>query len=141
MNAYALGWKRFFDVKGRSCRKELWMWYIINFLIGSVLFAVPFIVSGLTAYSKASNGGFMDVLSTVFSSMGFGIIPWCIFTIAAGIGLFTVQWRRLHDRGHSFGFFFIYLIPIVGPLILFVVLYFMPSIPNDNKYGPVPKCD
>ncbi|MGG7036757.1 MAG: DUF805 domain-containing protein, partial [Flavobacterium sp.] len=50
----------------------------------------------------------------------------------------SVSVRRLHDVGKSGWFFFIVLIPIVGPIWLLILL-FTAGDQGENKYGSDPK--
>ena len=44
--------------------------------------------------------------------------------------------RRYHDRGKAWSWFFVGLIPIVGPVWQMVELGFFPGQSYDNEYGP-----
>jgi uncharacterized membrane protein YhaH (DUF805 family) len=44
--------------------------------------------------------------------------------------------KRLHDRGKSPFWFLLLLIPLLGPLWLFIDLYFRRGTPGENQYGP-----
>jgi uncharacterized membrane protein YhaH (DUF805 family) len=61
-----------------------------------------------------------------------------ILFMLAWIG-FAVQFKRLHDRGKSAWWLMMILVPIVGPLWLFVQLGFLAGDPGSNRFGPSPK--
>lgn len=54
--------------------------------------------------------------------------------IVPGICVFV---RRMHDLGRSGWWFWLFLIPIVGPIVL-LVFCCLASQPEENAYGPVP---
>ncbi len=56
-----------------------------------------------------------------------------LFWIAAALGT-----RRLHDRGRSPLWFLVLLLPILGPLWLFIELGLRKGTPGENHYGPDP---
>ena len=44
--------------------------------------------------------------------------------------------KRLHDRGKSPFWLLLLLIPLLGPLWVFIDLYFRRGTPGENQYGP-----
>lgn len=53
-------------------------------------------------------------------------------TMVVGVATSVKRW---HDRGKSGSWYFISLIPIVGPIWALVELGFLPGTPGDNRYG------
>jgi uncharacterized membrane protein YhaH (DUF805 family) len=49
----------------------------------------------------------------------------------------AVAWRRLHDIGKGGGWWFIWLIPLVGIIILLIYLCRRSEL-SDNRFGPFP---
>ena len=79
------------------------------------------------------------VLSLFSSFLGdFGTLLPAIWELAILVPTLAVIWRRLHDIGKSGGWYFIFLVPVVGWIILLVWLC-RDSQPGDNQYGPNPK--
>jgi len=56
-----------------------------------------------------------------------------LFWIAASLGL-----RRMHDRGRSAASLLWLLVPLLGPLLVFVELGLRRGTPGPNQYGPDP---
>jgi uncharacterized membrane protein YhaH (DUF805 family) len=110
MDWYLMPWRKYAEFNGRSRRKELWTFWLVNFVIG------------LT-----------DYLPIPFWSFITGI-----YGLAALIPTLAVTVRRLHDTGRSGWWILIGLIPIVGTIILIVFLA-TDSQPGNNQYGPNPK--
>ena len=61
-----------------------------------------------------------------------------LYVLAMIIPSLSVSIRRLHDTGHSGWWYFIIIIPLIGPVWLFVLLV-TDSKPEENKWGPNPK--
>jgi uncharacterized membrane protein YhaH (DUF805 family) len=119
MSWYLMVWKRYADFSGRSRRKELWMFTLIQSLILIVFYAVA--VAGLRSPVLATSAGMLTM----------------IYVLAAMIPNLAVSIRRLHDIGKSGWWLLISLIPLAGLVIL--VFYCLDSDPADNEYGPSPK--
>lgn len=111
--------KKYATFKGRARRKEYWYFTLCNIIISIAL-------------------GFIDSkIGTFGIKAGVGILG-AVYSLAVFIPSLAVFVRRLHDIGKSGWWFFLGLVPCVGPLIL---LYFMvkDSQDGENKYGPNPK--
>ena len=103
---------------GRARRREFWMFVLFNFIISIALSIVD---SMLGTKVLEKNG----ILSSLYS-------------LAVFIPSLAVNVRRLHDTNHSGWWWFLWLIPIVGWIIMIVWLV-KDSMPGDNTYGPNPK--
>ena len=105
--------QKYFVFKGRSRRKEYWMFCLVNFIVA---FLLGFIFGLL---GKVLD---MPILARVIGNVySFAIL---IPAIAVGI-------RRLHDTDRK-GWWL--LLPIVN-----IVFLALPGNQGDNKYGPDPK--
>ncbi|KQN37785.1 hypothetical protein ASG37_12330 [Sphingomonas sp. Leaf407] len=131
--------KRYADFRGRSRRKELWMFvlgYVLIFaVLGTILGTLgAFSLLQEDAPSQDVNGPMLGV---------FGILG------LIGLGLFipslAVQVRRLHDRDMSgwwlLLFYVLSLVPLVGFFVWVaqIVLMILPGTPGPNRFGPDPK--
>lgn len=105
MNWFILAWKRTFDFKGRSRRREYGWFFLINILLSFVL--EFFLSAGQTL-------GLWELANI----LGFVVLAYSLAYILASISLTT---RRLHDLGWS-GWWqvLIYLIPII---LIFATLF------------------
>jgi len=158
MNWFLLAFKRTFDFKGRSRRREYGWFLLINFLIGIVL-------NILTGVSLALE---LSVLVFIFYAISF------VYNLASFVTSISLVTRRLHDLGWS-GWWQLafYLVPailvlasmfasdremggaittaemtlygltVLSIIIVFVVLFFMLIFKDgqkfENKYGASPK--
>lgn len=110
------------NFNGRARRKEYWMFTLFSSIISVVLFV-------------------LFVLTSIFSDSMLGIIfsiLAIIYALAILVPSIALIDRRLHDTDHSGWFYFIALIPLVGPIILLITLC-KEGTRGDNKYGADPK--
>lgn len=110
--------KKSFDFKGRSRRREFWMFM----LIASVLAAGLVIIETLLGLQLAQDIG---ILSTIYA-----------LAIAAPTASVTI--RRLHDTGRSGWWSLLYLVPVIGWVALIAFTLFNSDL-GANAYGKSPK--
>ena len=110
---------KYIDFRGRARRKEYWMFFLFNLIIG--------IAATMLAY----------ISKEVFRDFNSDLIPvlFYLFLIIPGI---AVTIRRLHDVNIKGLLILIGLIPIIGTIWL-LVLMVLNSSPGENQYGPNPK--
>lgn len=110
-----LPFKRFFDFKGRSRRKEFWMYTLFVILVSVVL---VFLDSVLGLGGRAT--GDTELTNTSMGAAGAMSGGWLttIFSLATLIPSLAVSVRRLHDIDRT-GWWI--LLP-VGPYLLGIVL-------------------
>ena len=114
MDWYLMALKKYADFKGRSQRKEYWMFTLFNLLAFFVLSVVGSVL-----------GDHAELLTGIYS-LGV-LLPSVAVTV-----------RRLHDIGRSGWWALLMVVPVVGALIL-VVFALQDSQPEANEYGPNPK--
>ncbi len=114
--------KKYAEFNGRAGRREFWMFVLISFIISIALSIVDSALGTKIAGSYGSNTG---VLGSLYS-------------LAILVPSVAVNIRRLHDTNHSGWWWFLWLIPIVGWIIMIVWLA-TDSMLEDNQYGPNPK--
>ena len=117
--AVKLYFSNLLNFRGRSTRSEYWWLCFVGLIIGLLVYAIMFVAS--TKFHVYA----MDVkaakkVMTVLSVITF-------------VPSMTLTARRLHDTGHSFGWIFINIIPIIGQL-WFLGLMAKASGPA-NKWG------
>lgn len=117
MNWYIKVLKDFSNFEGRSQRKEYWIFWLSNFIIGFVLRVIE-----LSADSDPSSE--------------FGLLTGIFFLIII-VPSIAVAIRRLHDTGRSGWWLLLSFIPLIG-LIPFV-FFMLDSQSGTNEYGQDPK--
>ncbi|MHA2428105.1 MAG: DUF805 domain-containing protein [Candidatus Hermodarchaeia archaeon] len=112
MKWYIAVLKKYEDFSGRAHRKEYWMFWLINLIIqfGLVIFEVQILPE-----SGTSN------LSSLYSLII--LFPTLAVTV-----------RRLHDIGRSGWWLLLGLVPLIGPIVLFIFML-TDSEPGENQYG------
>ena len=126
MDWYLKVMRQYADFSGRARRMEYWMFAVINLVITFVLAGVGI--------------GIMAAMGST-DHAGFGVLflaPVFLYALVIIIPSLAVTVRRLHDTGRSGWWYFIGLVPVVGPIIL-LVFYFSASQPGPNAWGPNPK--
>lgn len=116
MRSYLDGMLRYFEISGRSTRLQYWMF----FLVQAPLFAIAVLID-IKLLGGLANPREPRLPVSLFLSFVHAV---------PGI---TVQVRRLHDIGRTGFWLFLYLVPLVGPLVL---LYWSvcASEPGRNGY-------
>lgn len=131
MNDAILPLKRYFEMAGRSRRREYWLWIVFSIVIQSLctLFDIGLDLGGtLEATSDAESSSFLldgGLLSAI----------WTIGTIAP---MFTVLARRLHDIDQSAWWMAIAIVPLIGVIVL-LFMACSRGTEGANRFGPDPK--
>ena len=93
MNWYLKCLKQYADLSGRARRKEYWMFYLFNTIIGVALMCID-------------------------SITGLGVL-YTLYMLAVLVPGLAVCVRRLHDLGKSGWWILICLIPLAGLILLY----------------------
>ncbi|MES2850428.1 MAG: DUF805 domain-containing protein [Bacteroidota bacterium] len=110
------------NFSGRARRSEYWYFILFN-----VILFVPLYIIAIIGTVNESTG--LSIFG--FSLLGIGVIGIIIPSLAVVV-------RRLHDLNKSGWYYFIRLIPLVGPIILLVWLC-TEGDRHRNNYGEDPK--
>ena len=121
--------RRYADFSGRSRRKEYWMFFLFNWLLG---FAVGFLAFLLYAMGL-SETAMMAILTPVLALYAIAAIAFVIPGLAVTI-------RRLHDTDRSGWAILWGLVPIIGAFML-LVFYVTEGTRGPNRFGPDPVDD
>lgn len=106
------------NFSGRARRSEYWYYTLMNIIIAVVMMILD------------------KTLGTNFDPLPYGYL-YMIYALAVLVPGLAVVVRRLHDVGKSGWFFFVALIPLVGPIWLLVLL--CTDSEDDNHWGENPK--
>ncbi|GGO97556.1 DUF805 domain-containing protein [Actinomyces gaoshouyii] len=114
--------RRYAQFRGTASVSELlWPW-LFHFLVISVLMTIAGIsLSAGTTPAKTVHAD-PEVAGWATAVAALCWITTGIFNLALVVPAIAVQVRRLHDVGKSGGWWFIGLVPIVGPIWLLVLL-------------------
>jgi uncharacterized membrane protein YhaH (DUF805 family) len=119
--------RRYAEFSGRSRRKEYWMFWLLNMLIG-LFVGLVFLVGYYADMSQTE----MDTwLMPVVYLAGL----WSLATLIPGL---AVTIRRLHDTDRSGWAILFGLIPIIGGFML-LYFYVQDGTEGPNRFGADPK--
>ena len=122
MNWYLKFFKQYADFSVRARRTEFWMFNLFTLIVAFIcVFCDIFLGFDIMTDPEFFNGPITN-----------------IYLLASLLPGLSVIVRRLHDVGKSGWMYFLALIPIIGPIWVFVLLV-TDSQPGENKWGPNPK--
>jgi uncharacterized membrane protein YhaH (DUF805 family) len=127
--------------RGRARRTEFWTYSIVNLLVSGLLgwlglvllFDFNTILTSTADPSDLSLGATVRVVVYAFAVLMLFVV-W-VLTMVPTVG---VAVRRLHDIGFSGWMLLIALVPIVGPIALFV-MWCLNGQTVENRFGFNPK--
>ena len=115
---YLKALKQYTVIDGRSSRSEYW-YFMLVFMLGIFILTIIDLMIG-----------------TYADEVGLGILGG-VFTLVNLIPSITIAIRRLHDINKSGWWYFINIIPLIGPLVFF---YFtIIDSKEESIYGNKPK--
>jgi uncharacterized membrane protein YhaH (DUF805 family) len=106
---------KYVTFQGRAARSEYWWWTLFVIIGYLIIFGVGI---GLASMSDSGVPMFLPL----------------VFMVAILLPSLAVLVRRLHDTDHSGWWFFIELVPIIGPLWLLYLLV-ISGTPGPNRFG------
>ena len=122
ITAFIDAWKRPFDYKGVSTRKNYWFYFLSSILVSSLLEILKGIFVNLAIIASPDFDGF-SLVSSFFLviSQTFSIID-VLYSLGALVIHPSIIVRRLRDAGKQWQWVFLYLVPIIGWIWLIVLL-------------------
>lgn len=126
-DAVKTAFQKYVNFSGRARRSEFW--YFVLFTV--IVQAVVGILEGAFGWGNVIDYG-NGVEVTTSGPLG------SLVSLALLLPSLAISWRRLHDTDRSGGFYFLFLIPIVGWIIL-IVFFATEGTRGPNRFGPDPK--
>lgn len=124
MHWYLHVMRNYANFSGRARRREYWMFQLAN---------LPFVlVWSWFEVKMAEQEGVADLPTVLMLAF---LALYSLVHIIPSLAVFV---RRLHDTGHSGWWIFLSLVPLLGPVILFL-WQVRDSEPGENRWGPNPK--
>lgn len=113
---------KYATMRGRAPRSEFW-WFVVFYWIAQIVTSGSFFLIGMLIGGE--KGGFVA-----------GMIGYVLVILTLVCPYLCVLVRRLHDTGHSGALLLITLIPIIGGIGAFVILFFLiKGSDEENEYG------
>lgn len=125
MNWLTLALKKYAEFKGRSRRREYWMFFLFCVIV--------------YFFAMILDNAFGIAFNLAEESSGVGPI-YMVSSLALFIPSLAVSVRRLHDIDKSGWYILVTLIPLIGA-IWFLVMMITEGTKGANKYGADPKDD
>ena len=122
--AFVRFWKKYVVFHGRASRSEFWWWFLANFIISSVISSLSWMIGSPVVFNESGTP------VVVYSAAQLPSILWGLATLIPWLAL---SWRRLHDTNRSGAWWFIFLIPFVGWIIL-LVFFLLPPDPAGSRF-------
>lgn len=125
-----LPYRRYFDFRGRSRRREYWMFVLFTIVVTAVIDAV--------FGTRTTNYGANNFNFAVAVQGGVGGTLSGLFSLVSLIPSLAVSVRRLHDQDRSGWMLLLVLIPFLGWFAL-LVLMCLEGTRGPNRFGSDPK--
>ena len=113
INAYKDYWSNMTVMNASATRSQYWWPQVLNVLIWTIFYAV----SGVYKYIEITPE---DV--TLIREWNVLTILFVIISVLIWLANFTVRARRFHDRNHSNWWILFYMVPFIGPIVIFITL-------------------
>ena len=131
-----------FRFAGRGRPSEYWWFMLVSFLINMIaLFWLigPIIMLAMQQAAFGATGEEPDeaAIAAALAGTMWGFWIYLIASIWPAFAGLAAMVRRLHDTGRSGWWYWISLVPLIGPIWLLILLI-LPSDPTRNDYGPPP---
>ena len=144
MKSYFAAWRKSFDFKGRSTRKEYWIFFLVDFILFPIIFISLNILQNLLiylSYSYESNALNSSAGTEVFyiAAQSISILSFLLLPISLGHTwtLLPLTVRRIRDVGMKWQWIFFVSIPLLG--FIFVLIFLTRNSVeeiNGKKYFP-----
>ena len=145
MKYYFAAWRKSFDFKGRSTRKEYWIFFLVDFILFPISFTflniLQNLLTNLIYVSYESNALNSNVWIEIFSIAGqlISILSFILLPISLGHTwtLLPLTVRRIRDVGMKWQWIFFVSIPLLG--FIFVLIFLTRNSVeeiNGKKYSP-----
>ena len=133
-----LPFQRYFELSGRSTRREYWLFT----LLGGAVYAFATVLMAIGGMGLEDEQ--VD-FSQVDATFWFGAAVAGLYGLISFIPAITVMVRRLHDRDLSgwwyLGFILVSWVPLINLVagLLFLLQLLRGGAPGTNRFGPDPR--
>ena len=125
IKAFIIAWKKAFDFKGVTSRKDFWLYELASFILLLLLNIFENIITNIQYILLPDEDVyeysiFVDILAIVGQVLS--IVIWLLVLGSIVVGI-SISIRRLRDISKKWTWIFLNLIPILGQIYFY--LYFM----------------
>ncbi len=122
MNSYFVAWRKSFDFKGRSSRKDYWIFFLIDTILFPIIFVFLNVIQNLLVVLSFNSGLFGAEIFAIAAQL-ISILSFLLIPIALGHTwtLLPLTVRRIRDVGMKWQWIFFVSIPLLG--FIFVLIF------------------
>ena len=134
LTSYISAWKRPFDFKGKSTRKEYWQFVILNSIITVISYLLFLFAFALNNDANSSFSFAISIAMYIISSIGL-----LLFLGSIWVAL-PLTIRRIRDVGMSWKWIFLVSVPYIGGafVVIFLTRSSIISIDGNEYYLKYP---
>ena len=134
LTSYISAWKRPFDFKGKSTRKEYWQFVILNSIITVISYLLFLFAFALNNDANSSFSFAISIAKYIISSIGL-----LLFLGSIWVAL-PLTIRRIRDVGMSWKWIFLVSVPYIGGafVVIFLTRSSIISIDGNEYYLKYP---
>lgn len=129
--------RQYATFSGRAPRSEFWFFVLLKFISFYALWFVTGMVSMMVTSGRGISAPLPGHLPTFNSSSLYPQIPILAWMLVLLLPSIAVEVRRLHDINRSGWWYWLYLIPLVG-LVLMLIWNCEHGTAGPNRYGRDP---
>ncbi len=119
-----------FSFQGRINRAKYWAFFGLSILVNLLFVAISSILA--MAFANAGDPDAAQTASIIVSLLQLIlVVPYVVAWLAISV-------KRWHDRNKSGWWILIGLIPLIGPIWIFVECGCLRGTEGDNRFGPDP---
>ena len=135
-NSYFIAWRKTFDFKGRSNRKDYWIFFLIDTILFPIIFVFLNVVQNLLL-NLSLYSDWYEIFA--FARHSISILTFILIPISLGHtwALLPLTVRRIRDVGMKWQWIFFVSIPLLG--FIFVLIFLTRNSVeeiNGKKYFP-----
>tara|TARA_Y100001970_G_scaffold291157_1_gene427287 strand:- start:367 stop:789 length:423 start_codon:yes stop_codon:yes gene_type:complete len=122
LNSYFVAWRKSFDFKGRSSRKDYWIFFLIDTILFPIIFVFLNVIQNLLVVLSFNSGLFGAEIFAIAAQL-ISILSFLLIPIALGHTwtLLPLTVRRIRDVGMKWQWIFFVSIPLLG--FIFVLIF------------------
>jgi len=133
--AIATCFGKYASFTGRARRSEFWWFWLFNLIVTVILNIIDNAVGWIVDLGSETINTGSGIITFANGDIGALSTIWALVVL---LPFLSVTIRRLHDTDRSGWWWWIWLVPCVGPIVLLVFML-LDSTPGDNRFGANPK--
>ena len=115
IKSYTNAWKKAFDFKGRSSRKDYWFFQLFTGILISVMLLIYFFINKSPLFYQIN-------IEILYKFLEISLIFFLLFLFGTAWVSIPLTVRRIRDVGMRWYWIFFVLIPYIGELYILIFL-------------------